>query len=176
VTRNAVGAVIADSFGRVLLDKQVAPQLFAVGDCAVRQDDVHGWIPGGHWNTALSDPERVAAAILDDQAAPPSVAPYVFSTQFGKDLSFFGDLPHEPYDVVFRDYSPQSWTALYLLREPAERGKDSPVAVTEQRAVAAVLTVNAPRDASQARKLLARGAFVVATDNLSDLAKQLKQL
>jgi hypothetical protein len=42
--------------------------------------------------------------------------------------------------------------------------------------VEAVFTVDAPRDASQARKLTANGPFSIAAGNASDLSLPLKNL
>ncbi len=172
IATGAHGAVLTDPSGRVHINAEALPAstdptqlpLYAVGDCAVREDAVHGHVTGGHWAVALNDPELIARDITGSDTATRAVAPHVFSTQFQHDLNLFGtpDLKHDT--VVFRDYPDGSWTALYV------RPHDT------QLLVNAVFTVDAPRDASQARKLTANGSFSITASNVSDLLLPLKSL
>src|SRR5690625_6648588 len=68
------------------------PRLWAVGDCAVRESEVHGTVVGGHWDAALNDPARAAASILG-QEIPTEPAPYVFSNQLGHNIALVGAPP-----------------------------------------------------------------------------------
>lgn len=179
------GAVPTDEWGRVIaapssgdafgsLDSPASlnttlPGLFAVGDCALRRDAVHTLVAGGHWNTALTDPDRVAQAVLAQldgirapEHAPATPTPYVFSTQFDRDVNLYGtpDLEHD--EVAFRDVEGSGWSALYLRQDGATTF------------LTGVFTVNTPRDAAQARKLLAGGPVVINPDLAIDSAKQLK--
>ncbi|WP_246119448.1 oxidoreductase C-terminal domain-containing protein [Cellulomonas massiliensis] len=99
-------------------------------------------MPGGHWDGALRGPEHLAAALLGEPADPPADdVPYVFSTQLGHELALLG-LP-EGGDVVLRgDPRTGPWAALWF------RGD----------VLAAILTVDRPRDVGAARRLLAGAA------------------
>ena len=111
----------------------------AVGDVALRRSPRHGWVPGGHWDGALRGPAALVADLLGTQEEPVDVAPYVFSTQLGHELALFG-LPHPDDEVVLRgDPAGDGWAALWF-----RRGAD---------AVAAILTVDRPRDVGAARRL-----------------------
>ena len=129
----------------------------AVGDVAQRWSRRHGaWMSGGHWDGALRGPATAVRALLADADAgidaasvdPATVdpTPYVFSTQLGHDLTLYG-LPG-PGDVVVLRGDPAGaagWTALWF----------SPAAGPTAE-LTAVLAVDRPRDASAARRLLAR--------------------
>lgn len=155
------------------------PGLWAVGDCATREDPVFGRVPGGHWSAALHDPEPTARALLgiDQRASEPESArvglapvprhaPYVFSQQLGHDIALFGT-PDPAHAVVFRGdptggaTGHGGWTALYVA--PTSAG---PRGVAAMRAV---LVVDAPREVGAVRRLMNRGVplrldLAVATD------------
>lgn len=82
--RDNAGHIVTDEAGHVIAG------VYAVGDAAVRRDRHWGWVRGGHWTSAMSQPGAVAAAILG-AAAPPAHAPYVFSTLMGHELGLLGD-------------------------------------------------------------------------------------
>ncbi len=193
IVTSAHGAVLTDPRGQVYLEPNALPtnlnalpkHLYAVGDCAIREDAVHGRVTGGHWAVALNDPERIAAALTGSDLSIRPAAPHVFSTQFGHDVNLFGtpDLDHDK--VIFRDYPDGSWTALYVRPDEAppsvsETDSAQPTgAITgypERWLVDAVFTVDAPRDASQARKLTANGPFSITAVNATDLSLPLKNL
>lgn len=150
-----------------------APGLFAVGDCAVREDSVHGVIHGGHWDSALNDPERVAASILNLEHAPRPAAPHVFSTQFGHDLNLFGKPDIVSDTVLFRDHLDGSWTAFFLRLAASEAG---PVPSLIPVEVNAIFTVDAPRDSAQARRKLSSGSFQTTAEAIEDQLILLKNL
>jgi NADPH-dependent 2,4-dienoyl-CoA reductase/sulfur reductase-like enzyme len=114
----------------------------AVGDVALRRSRRHGWVPGGHWDGALRGPEHLVADLLGEPADPPADdVPYVFSTQLGHELTLLG-VP-EGDDVVLRgDPHAGPWAALWF------RGDE----------LAAILTVDRPRDVGAARRLLGGAA------------------
>lgn len=115
----------------------------AVGDVTLRRSARHGWVPGGHWDGALRDP----ATLVDDLLVPgsgalPDRAPYVFSTQLGRDLTLFGQPGGDDDEVVLRgDPGAGGWTALWYRPGTAT--------------VTGVLTVDRPRDVGAARRLFA---------------------
>ncbi len=113
----------------------------AVGDVATRRSARHGWVPGGHWDGALRGPGELAADLVRPGArAVADHAPYVFSTQFGRELTLFGQ-PSDADEVVLRGDPAGPWTALWY-----RPGTDT---------VSAVLTVDRPRDVGAARRLFA---------------------
>lgn len=137
------GALPREADGSLRVDEHYAvigaPRAVrAVGDVAVRRSSRHGWIPGGHWDGALRGPAGLVADLL---GAPQDadVAPYVFSTQLGHELALFGQ-PHTDDEVVLRgDPAGDGWAAMWF-----RRGADE---------VAAILTVDRPRDVGAARRL-----------------------
>lgn len=160
------GSVTTDSDGRVRIGTPgaadtspaaPAPAVYAVGDCATREDPVWEHVPGGHWSAALLDPDRVARAVLglvtEDVTAP---APYVFSRQLGHDIALFG-LPDPVVDRVVVRGDPSvpaaPWCALYV----APRG-----------AVTGILVVDSPREVGAARRLMAHGPVALDLDRAVD--------
>ena len=117
----------------------------AVGDLARRRSPRHGTVPGGHWDGALRAPAIAVRALLG-VPAPASVqgtedpAPYVFSTQLGRELALYG-LPGPDDDVVLRGRPDGPFTALWF-----NPGSD---------VLVAALTVDRPRDVAAARRLFA---------------------
>lgn len=125
-----------------------------VGDCASRRSARHGRVPGGHWDAALRGPAAAVASLLTlpgtaDVGLAPDPAPYVFSTQFGRELVLYGQVGPDD-DVVLRgDPSTPAgtpgWAALFFAPEPDQ-------AASGERTLTAVLTVDRPRDVAGARK------------------------
>lgn len=140
----ADGRVPVDAAGRWLSDapEEVRRRVWAVGDCAARPHPDFGTVPGGHWSSALTDPEGTVLEMLGQPAARPA-APYVFSRQLGHDLAFFG-VRRGDEDLVVRPLD-AGWAALYLA--PG----DSP-----RRRLRAAVVADSPRDVSGLRRLLGR--------------------
>ncbi len=135
--READGSLRVDEHHAVL----GAPRsVRAVGDVALRRSPRHGWVPGGHWDGALRGPAALVADLLGgSHDALTDVAPYVFSTQLGHELALFGH-PQAGDEVVLRgEPTDAGWTALWFRRDSPE--------------LAAVLTVDRPRDVGAARRL-----------------------
>ena len=135
----------------------------AVGDVALRRSARHGWVPGGHWDGALRGPAVLAADLLrPGEADPADPAPYVFSTQLGHDLTLFGR-PGPADDVVLRGdpRAGEGWAALWY-----RPGTDT---------VAAVLTVDRPRDVGAARRLFtAAGLPTLPRTTAADASRPLR--
>jgi 3-phenylpropionate/trans-cinnamate dioxygenase ferredoxin reductase subunit len=138
------GALPREADGSLRVDEQhavlgVPRSVRAVGDVALRRSPRHGWVPGGHWDGALRGPASLVADVLGAPQDVVDVAPYVFSTQLGHELALVGH-PHPDDDVVLRgDPVGDDWAALWF-----RRGADE---------VAAILTVDRPRDVGAARRL-----------------------
>lgn len=159
VALNPTGHVPVDADGLVRDAALAARRIWAVGDCAVRTTSRFGEIPGGHWTAAMEDPARVAASILRAQgegaSAPDDASkadvqlaespPYVFSTQFGRELAVLGSLlPSARIMLRGEPSGSAGWTALAL---------DSPDDGATAR-LAGAFVVDRPRDVAQARRLL----------------------
>ncbi|MEP7765695.1 NAD(P)/FAD-dependent oxidoreductase [Sanguibacter sp. 25GB23B1] len=156
VPMDARGSIAADASGRVRTGGDLAA-VYAVGDCATREDPVWEHVPGGHWSAALLDPDRVARAVLglvpEDATAP---APYVFSRQLGHDIALFG-LPDPVVDRVVVRGEPSvpgaPWSALY---------------VAPHGLVTGILVVDSPREVGAARRLMANGPVALDLDRAVD--------
>ncbi|MHA7132295.1 NAD(P)/FAD-dependent oxidoreductase [Oerskovia turbata] len=194
------GSIRVNSSGRVAPPTVAAPsgtsghlplkalrRLYAVGDCATRDNAVFGPVPGGHWSAALHDPEPTVRAILgiDEMPAEPQPvrellglapvaqhAPYVFSQQLGHDIALFGT-PSPFHEVVYRgdpeggETGHEGWTALYL--ETAAGAHRATAEGHRLATVRAILVVDAPREVGQVRKLMNRDVALhvdveIATD------------
>jgi len=159
--------------GSLLVDEGFAVQgaprhVRAVGDVVVRRSHRHGRVPGGHWDGALRDPGTLVTDLLDPdapeevRAARADRAPYVFSTQLGHDLTLFGQ-PAPADEVVLRGEPAGGggWTALWY-----RPGTET---------IAAVLTVDRPRDVGAARRLFtARDLPTLARDLAADPTRPLR--
>ena len=137
----ADGSVPVDAGYRVLGGP---PGLVAVGDVARRLSARHGWVPGGHWDGALRGPAIAVRALLGGPGEPDDPAPYVFSTQFGHDLTLHGQ-PGVDDDVVLRGDPAGAFGALWF-----RPGTD---------VLTAALAVDSPRDVSAARRMFAGAAL-----------------
>jgi 3-phenylpropionate/trans-cinnamate dioxygenase ferredoxin reductase component len=122
------------------------PGVYAVGDCSSFQSGRYGRrLRFEHWDVALHAPEVVAANLLGgDEAYDP--VPYFWSEQFGRMLQYVGY--HGAADqMIWRgDPDGDRWAVAWLAA-----GR-----------LAALLSVDQPRDLIQARKLIAAGAPVDA--------------
>ncbi|MFC7406480.1 NAD(P)/FAD-dependent oxidoreductase [Georgenia alba] len=136
------GAVPVDAAGRVTGGP---PSVRAVGDCAEMTTPGLGTVPGGHWDAALTHPAALVAALVGDEV-PPTPAPYVFSTQLGRDVALVGR-PRDDLRVLYRgDPAGREWSALVVDDSgPAPR-------------LVAGFTADRPRDVGPLRRLLAGGA------------------
>jgi 3-phenylpropionate/trans-cinnamate dioxygenase ferredoxin reductase component len=146
------------------------PGVVAVGDCAA-------WWSGRyrrrlrveHWDTALNAPDVAAATLLgaggaagadaaegtggEDGGVTYDPVPYFWSEQHGHMVQYAG---HHPAgrELIWRgDPAGERWTACWV---DGER-------------LAAIVTVDRPRDLVQARRIMARGVSV-DPDRLSDPA------
>jgi 3-phenylpropionate/trans-cinnamate dioxygenase ferredoxin reductase subunit len=136
------------------------PDVVAVGDVAAR------WSPryrrrirGEHWDDALRAPAAAAATLLGRPTSYDPV-PYVWSEQFGRMVQYAG-VPAPNARLVWRGdpTGDPTWAVFWL---------------TEDDRIAAVLTVDRPRDLTQARRLAERGARV-DPDLLADPVVNVKQ-
>nr|WP_323446345.1 FAD-dependent oxidoreductase [Streptomyces sp. YSPA8] len=151
------GAITADASLRTSL-----PDVYAVGDCASFPSARYGRrLLVHHWDNALQGPRTVAAQVVADAdadaaaggvreardapAGPPPYdpVPYFWSEQFGRFVQYAGD--HAGADTLLwrgRPGEGPAWSVLWL----------------RDGALVALLTVDAPRDLAQGRKLMLAGA------------------
>jgi 3-phenylpropionate/trans-cinnamate dioxygenase ferredoxin reductase subunit len=171
---DAVGSLRVDAGGAVV----GATGLWAVGDVAARPHPVLGRVPGGHWSSALHDPEATVRALLGLDVGPPH-APYVFSRQLGHDLALFG-LPQGDPTVLRGVPGDGPWAAFWTA---PDGGPDAAVPGDGAGApndgapgtVRAVLLVDSPREVGPVRKAMNRPApLVVDLDRAADPAVRLR--
>jgi 3-phenylpropionate/trans-cinnamate dioxygenase ferredoxin reductase subunit len=136
------------------------PGVVAVGDVAAR------WSPryerrirGEHWDDALRAPAAAVATLLGRPTSYDPV-PYVWSEQFGRMVQFAG-VPMPDARLVWRGDPTRdpTWAVFW---------------VTADHRIAAALTVDRPRDLTQARRLAERDARV-DLDLLADPLVSVKQ-
>jgi len=134
------------------------PGVFAVGDCAAFWSRRFGRrLRFEHWDVALHAPAVVAANLLGgDEAYDP--VPYFWSEQFARMVQYAG-------------YHGGA-TALVWRGDPASDGKWAACWLAGERLVA-ILTVDRPRDLTQARRLIA-DAVPVDASRLADPALAIK--
>jgi 3-phenylpropionate/trans-cinnamate dioxygenase ferredoxin reductase component len=133
------------------------PGVYAVGDCAAFESRRFGRrLRFEHWDVALHAPEVVAANILGgDEVYDP--VPYFWSEQFGRTVQYAG-YHGDAERLVWRgDPADPTWAACWL---------------TAGR-LAAILTVDRPRDLLQGRRLIA-SADPIDVARLADPAIPLK--
>jgi 3-phenylpropionate/trans-cinnamate dioxygenase ferredoxin reductase component len=135
------GGVLADEYARTTLAGVVA-----VGDCVARWSPRVGRrVRTEHWDDALRAPEAAASTLLGEPAVYDPV-PYVWSEQFGRYVQWVGWRPDDGPAVWRGD--PESgvgWAAAWLDGE----GR-----------LTALLAVDRPRDAVQARRVIDAGRTV----------------
>ncbi|WP_214413670.1 NAD(P)/FAD-dependent oxidoreductase [Sphaerisporangium fuscum] len=139
--------VVVDEHLRTSMDRVVA-----VGDCA------NWWSPRfgrrmrvEHWDTALNAPETAVATLLGETAVYDPV-PYFWSEQFGHMLQYAGH--HEGARRVPRG-------------DPATDPKWAVCWVTDDDRLAAIFTVDRPRDLVQGRRIV-QGGQRLDVDRVSD--------
>jgi NADPH-dependent 2,4-dienoyl-CoA reductase/sulfur reductase-like enzyme len=120
------------------------PGVFAAGDCAAFESRRFGRrMRVEHWDVALKQPEVIAANVLGgDEVYDP--VPYFWSEQFGRMVQYVGH--HGGADrLLWRgDPAEPTWSACWLAGDR----------------LAAILTVDRPRDMLQGRRLIASAAPV----------------
>jgi NADPH-dependent 2,4-dienoyl-CoA reductase/sulfur reductase-like enzyme len=120
------------------------PGVFAAGDCAAFESRRFGRrLRVEHWDVALHQPEVIAANVLGgDEVYDP--VPYFWSEQFGRMMQYVGH--HGGADsLLWRgDPAEPTWSACWLAGDR----------------LAAILTVDRPRDMLQGRRLIASAAPV----------------
>ncbi|MFC7720682.1 NAD(P)/FAD-dependent oxidoreductase [Nonomuraea recticatena] len=121
------------------------PNVVAVGDCAAWWSRrFHTRLRVEHWDTALNAPEVAVASLLGDESVYDPV-PYFWSEQFGHMVQYAG---HHPGARLVRRGDPSAaapvsrWSVCWL---------------HDDDRLAAVLTVNRPRDLVQGRRLIEAG-------------------
>ncbi|MFG2842823.1 NAD(P)/FAD-dependent oxidoreductase [Kitasatospora sp. NPDC048296] len=143
----AGSGVELDEAGAVLVDERLRtglPGVFAAGDCVSYPSARSGArLAVQHWDHALQSGEAAAAAVLGADA-PYDPVPYFWSEQFGRMVQYAGR--HAEGDELLWRGSPQdaAWSVLWL----------------RDGAPSALLAVDRPRDLTQGRKLIERGAVL----------------
>ncbi|HVQ88119.1 MAG TPA: FAD-dependent oxidoreductase, partial [Actinomycetes bacterium] len=153
--RDNDGAVVVDEFMRTKVEGVVA-----AGDCAAwwsKRYDKRMRVE--HWDTALHAPAVAASSLLSDDGDPYDPVPYFWSDQFGHNLQFAGHKSDDDRIVVRGDTSDASWGVGWFNTE-AE--------------LTAFLTVDHPRDLTQARRAMA-GRSRFDLDLFADPATAVKQ-
>jgi 3-phenylpropionate/trans-cinnamate dioxygenase ferredoxin reductase component len=114
--------------------------VYAVGDCAAFESRRFGRrLRFEHWDVALHAPEVAAANVAGaDEVYDP--VPYFWSEQFGRMMQYVGYHGAAPRLVWRGDPAEPSWAACWLSAD----GR-----------LAAILTVDRPRDLLQGRRLIA---------------------
>lgn len=134
------------------------PGVFAAGDCASYESEVHGRrLRVEHWDVAMQQGRHAARAMLGDKR-PFRVVPYFFS-----DLADWAGLeyvgPAERWDA-------EVW------RGERDRGEFSVFYLDEERVVAA-LSVGRSEDLIEARRMVEEGTVVTDRALLADPASDL---
>jgi 3-phenylpropionate/trans-cinnamate dioxygenase ferredoxin reductase component len=115
------------------------PGVFAVGDCAAWWSSMfRRRLRVEHWDTALNAPEVAAANLLGGERVYDPV-PYFWSEQFGHMVQYAGHHPVADTMIWRGDPAAGGWAACWL---------------TGDR-LAAIVTVDRPRDLVQARRIIA---------------------
>ncbi|MET8698898.1 FAD-dependent oxidoreductase [Kitasatospora sp. NPDC004723] len=140
--------VALDAAGAVLVDERLrttVPGVLAAGDCVSYPSARSGArLTVQHWDHALQSGEAVAATLLGTDAPPYDPVQYFWSEQFGRMAQYAGR--HGAGDELLWRGSPSDagWSVLWL-RDGALR---------------ALLAVDRPRDLTQGRRLIERGAVL----------------
>jgi NADPH-dependent 2,4-dienoyl-CoA reductase/sulfur reductase-like enzyme len=140
--------------GGICVDGQLRtsrPGVFAVGDCAAFQSARYGArLRFEHWDVALHAPEVAAANVLGGAETYDPV-PYFWSEQFGRMVQYVGY--HGGAGQLIWRGDPQAAAA------PGQRHRWAAAWLAGDRLVA-LLSVNAPRDMLQGRRVISSGAPV----------------
>ncbi len=124
------------------------PGVYAAGDCAAFWSRRYNRrLRVEHWDNALHAPEVAAANVLagDGGDVVYDPVPYFWSEQFGRMVQYAGHHPAGSRLLWRGDPAGEKWTACWL-------GSDGNLA--------AVLTVDRPKDLVQARRMMASGTAV----------------
>ncbi|MGH3096292.1 MAG: NAD(P)/FAD-dependent oxidoreductase [Streptosporangiales bacterium] len=152
------GLDIADAV-RVDAGLRAAPRVWAVGDVAAWWSERYAeHVRVEHWDNALRGPEVAAATLLGEQVTYDPV-PYVWSEQFGRYVQYAG--------------RPRAGDAQVWRGDPENEAAWSVCWVRDGR-ITAVLGVDRPRDAVQARRMAERGT-PVDEGRLADPGVSVKQ-
>jgi 3-phenylpropionate/trans-cinnamate dioxygenase ferredoxin reductase component len=129
------------------------PRVFAAGDCAAFESRRFGRrMRVEHWDVALHQPEVIAANVLGgDEVYDP--VPYFWSEQFGRMVQYVGHRGGADSLLWRGDPAESTWSACWLAGDR----------------LAAILTVDRPRDMLQGRRLIA-SASPVDVSRLTDPA------
>jgi len=145
------GAVIVDEFMRASIDGVVA-----VGDCAAwwsRRYDKRMRVE--HWDTALHAPKVAVSSALGNADEPYDPVPYFWSDQFGHNLQCAGHRGEGDELILRGEPSEAGWVVGWFRKvDGADR-------------MTAILTVDHPRDLTQARRLMTAEA-AMDTDKFKD--------
>ena len=145
------GAVVVDEFMRTSMAGVVA-----AGDCAAwwsRRYDKRMRVE--HWDTALHAPKVAVNSALGRTDEPYDPVPYFWSDQFGHNLQFAGHRGERDELIVRGDTSEAGWVIGWFRKfDGADR-------------MTAILTVDHPRDLTQARRLMTADA-AIDTDKFTD--------
>ncbi|MER6363173.1 FAD-dependent oxidoreductase [Kitasatospora sp. NPDC001527] len=142
--------VALDAAGAVLVDERLrttVPGVLAAGDCVGYPSARSGSrLTVQHWDHALQSGEAVAATVLGTDTPPYDPVQYFWSEQFGRMVQYAGR--HGEGDELLWRGAPgdADWSVLWL-RDGALR---------------ALLAVDRPRDLTQGRRLIERGAVLDA--------------
>nr|WP_094745442.1 FAD-dependent oxidoreductase [Kitasatospora purpeofusca] len=140
--------VALDAAGAVLVDERLrttVPGVLAAGDCVGYPSARSGTrLTVQHWDHALQSGEAAAATLLGTDAPPYDPVQYFWSEQFGRMVQYAGR--HGAEDELLWRGSPDDadWSVLWL-RDGVLR---------------ALLAVDRPRDLTQGRRLVERGAVL----------------
>ncbi|WP_329494636.1 FAD-dependent oxidoreductase [Kitasatospora herbaricolor] len=156
----AGSGVELDGAGAVLVDERLRtslPGVLAAGDCVSYPSARWGGrLSVQHWDHALQSGAAAAASLLG-LGTPYDPVPYFWSEQFGRMVQYAGR-HGEGDDLLWRGApGDPTWTVLW----------------TRGGRLRALLTVDRPRDLTQGRRLLERGA-VLDPALAADPAVQLK--
>jgi 3-phenylpropionate/trans-cinnamate dioxygenase ferredoxin reductase subunit len=134
------------------------PGVYAVGDCASFWSARYKRrIRTEHWDGALRAPATLAGTLTGDAVRYDPV-PYFWSEQFGRMLQYAGHHASGDELVLRGDPAGPKWSVCWL----------------SGGCLAAILTVDLPKDLMQGRRLIESGA-AVDSQRLADPAVQVRQ-
>ena len=132
------GAVVVNEF----LQSSV-PSVVAVGDCAAWWSlRYNRRLRVEHWDTALHAPEVAAETVMGESGDPYDPVPYFWSDQFGHNLQFAGHRTEDTRVVMRGSTTDATWAVGWI--KDTEEGSE----------LTAILTLDRPRDLTQARRVM----------------------
>ncbi len=133
----------------VVVDERLrtsVPGVFAAGDCMAFWSRRYGRrLRFEHWDTALRAPAVLAGNLMGG-TDPYDPVPYFWSEQFGRMIQYVGFHGGADRMIVRGDPAAERWAVCWLAGD----------------LLAALLTVNSPRDQAQGRRVIESGAAVDA--------------